>query len=364
LTLIYLFAAGTAVYTGILALASLGLLLMEKPSGPSGQAISVIIAARNEERSLPGLLESLDGLDYDPEAYEIIIVNDHSTDASMKILGKWQNGKNRRVIDWQGQREGLIGKKAAIQIGIEAANYDILAFTDADCLVPKTWLQQISQGFGPQTDYVLAYSLMKRFPDDTKFRLKNFERAIYYALAAAGLYFRKPITSSACNMAYRKPVFLRAGGFDGIGTLASGDDDLLLMKMGPHIRQGQYLLSEEARVTSIEGRDLAKRHHTNIRRASKFRWFPAWLQITAVFVFLYFIAFYAAMVIALWGKGGSILSLALFTKTGTEFGFVMLHLCKLKLAKLGALYPVQVLLFPAQFVFYAMRGTFGKYRWK
>ncbi len=115
---------------------------------------------------------------------------------------------------------------------------------------------------------------------------------------------------------------------------------------------------------SIEGTDLRKHHHTNVRRASKFRCFPVWLQALAVFVFLYFVAFYVAMFALLSGRGGMLLAGLLLIKTGTELGFVMLHLSKLKLTKLGALYPAQILLFPAQFLFYATRGTLGKYRWK
>lgn len=359
-----LFAIATVFYTGVLAIAGIGLALRNKPSGRPGQAISVIVAARNEERNLPRLLESLDALAYPTDAYEVIIVNDHSTDASMEILNAWQDGKLRRVIDWQGKRDGMVGKKAAVQAGIEAARYDILAFTDADCIVPRGWLEQMSRAFGEETDYVLAYSLMRRYPGDTRFRLKNFERAIYYALAAAGLYFRLPVTSSACNMAYRKSVFEQANGFAGIGHLASGDDDLLLMKMMPWIRQSCYLTPSEAQVISIEGTDLRKRHHTNIRRASKFRYFPLWLQAFAAFIFVYFIAFYVALAQTIAGKGSMDLIVLLMLKTGVEFVWCTAHLIIIGHGALAALYPVQVLMFPAQFLFYAVRGTMGKYRWK
>lgn len=365
--LLSLFVLATVTYTGILVISAVGLARMKKPANhpdQPDQSISVIIAARNEAANLPRLLISLAELEYNPEAYEVIIVNDHSTDTSMDILGKWQNDRNHRVIDWQGHRDNLIGKKAAIQMGIEAARYDILVFTDADCIVPPGWLNQMSGAFKENVDYVLAYSLMQQSHEDSTMRLKNFERAVYYAFAAAGLYYRLPVTSSACNMAYRKSTFLSAGGFEGIGHLASGDDDLLLMKMMPYIRDSRYLTTRDAQVRSLEGINIRKRHHTNIRRASKFRYFPVYLQAFALFMFLYFASFYAALVLAVTGQASNGLIWLLAGKTFVEMAWCALHLSKLGLPKLVALYPVQIMLFPAQFLFYAVRGTLGKYSWK
>jgi len=188
--------------------------------------ISVIVAARNEERNLPILLSSFSALEYPADRFEIIVVSDRSDDASLNILNQWRGLANLKVIDWQGGEEGVIGKKAALLQGIRAAKFDLLAFTDADCAVPFTWLRGLSQAFEDDVDYVLAHSLILRDSADTCFRVKNFERGVYYSLATAGMRFRHPVTSSACNMAYRKSVFWAADGFEGIGHLASGDDDL------------------------------------------------------------------------------------------------------------------------------------------
>jgi len=326
--------------------------------------ISVIVAARNEERNLPILLSSFSALEYPADRFEIIVVSDRSDDASLNILNQWRGLANLKVIDWQGGEEGVIGKKAALLQGIRAAKFDLLAFTDADCAVPFTWLRGLSQAFEDDVDYVLAHSLILRDSADTCFRVKNFERGVYYSLATAGMRFRHPVTSSACNMAYRKSVFWAADGFEGIGHLASGDDDLLLMKMMPHIRRAVYLPYQESRVLSYEGHNLAKRHHTNVRRASKFKHFPLWLKGLGVFVFVYFVLFYISLYDLVAGKESPILLLALLIKTGAELSLSLIHFSKTGLAWLGALYPIQLLWFPAQFLFYSLRGSMGKYRWK
>lgn len=359
-----LFTILTPLYLAILLAAIYALLSHKKGQGREGQGISIIIAARNEAENLPRLMNSLMNQVYPADRFEIIVVSDRSEDSTLAVLERYKQLENLTVIDWQGGEEGLMGKKAALMQGIRQAGYDILAFTDADCELPSSWLKSISGSFEDGVDYLLGYSLMKRDEKDGIWRLKNFERGIYYSLAALGMKLRRPITSSACNMAYRKSVFLAAGGFDGIGHLASGDDDLLLMKMMPFIRKAVYEPAPSLRITSYEGHGILKRHHTNIRRASKLRYFPLWLQGMGVFVFLYFLLFYLGVIGLCFWEFDTLFIYALIIKTGAELGLVFTHFGCAKLARLGALFPVQLIVFPATFIFYAIRGSLGKYRWK
>ncbi|MEN6445203.1 MAG: glycosyltransferase, partial [Candidatus Cloacimonas sp.] len=288
----------------------------------------------------------------------------HSDDGSKEWLANQNNITNLKVIDFYIETPPLIGKKAAVQQGINMSRFDILAFTDADCSVPVSWLKEINRSLDEDTDYLLSYSILKRTKGGTIFRLKNFERSIYYGLASAGLYYKIPFTSSACNMIYRKKVFDESGGFDGIGHLRSGDDDLLLMKMMPHIKKGAYNPSLAMQVVSIDGSDRKKHYQTNIRRASKFKYYPWWLKALSAFVFVYFCLFYVALWQMIKNKSNKPILLSLILKTTAEFAFSQSHLRQIGRSKLGFLYPVQILIFPAQFIFYAVRGTLGKYRWK
>lgn len=365
----WLFATLTAIYGSFLVFLAKGTKAiiqreLQKPVQKDFQPISVIIAARNEIANLPALLSSLAELDYPDERHELILVNDHSTDGSRKYLESQSLCPKLKVIHFYTETPPLVGKKAALQQGIEAANSDILAFTDADCLLPSSWLKEINRSMGEGTDYLLSYSVMRRTQQGTTLRLKNFERSIYYALASAGLHYHIPFTSSACNMVYRKSLFQRSGGFDGIAQLRSGDDDLLLMKMMPNIRKAAYNPKPAMQVTSIDGKDLKAHHNTNIRRASKFRYYPLWLKGLAAFVFAYFCGFYLALGRLVLGKASLLLAISLITKTIAEFSFSFSHLRLIKRTELSYLYPVQILVFPAQFIFYALRGSLGKYRWK
>lgn len=332
------------------------------PSEP--EPISVIIAAKNEAHNLPGLLTSLAQLESVEVDYEVIIVNDHSTDDSLKILRNWEGQFGIKVIDWQDSIPGYIGKKAALQKGIEAAKYDVLAFTDADCQLSPTWLLGITRVMRPDLDYILGYSTIYRHVGDTDLRLINFERSIYYALGAAGLGWKKPITASACNMIYRKSLFNKAGGFEGISNIASGDDDLLLIKMMPFIRKAVYNPAPLMQVDCYEGKNLFKLYHKNIRRASKFRHHPPYVKALSAFVFVYFAIFYVALIRMFTGGGDAVLLIAVFAKFLTELHLSQTHLAMAHKTHIGILYFPQIFIFPLQFIYYAIRGSLGKYRWK
>ncbi len=228
----------------------------------------------------------------------------------------------------------------------------------------RLWLQEINRSFTKETIYLLSYSVIKRKPDDSIIRLKNFERSVNYALAAAGLYYKIPFTSSACNMVYRKKTFLESGGFEGIGHLRSGDDDLLLIKMMPNIRKAAYNPNTAMQVTSIDGTDRKKHHQTNIRRASKFKYYPWWLKGLCAFIFIYFCLFYIALWQAIHKKSSKAIKLSLLLKTAAEFAFSYSHLRQIGRSKLAFLYPLQIFVFPLHFIFYGLRGTLGKYTWK
>lgn len=328
------------------------------------EPISVIIAAKNEAHNLPALLSSIAQLEIPEADYEIIIVSDHSTDDTTQVIANWIGQFGIRFIDFTDQIPGLTGKKAALQKGIELAQYDILAFTDADCQIPPNWLLEISRSMTPEVDYMLGYSTIYHSVGEGDLKLVNFERSIYYTLAAAGLAWRKPITASACNMIYRKSLFERSGGFSGIGHILSGDDDLLLIKMMPYIKKAIYNPSEDMQISCYEDNDLSRIYHKNIRRASKFRYHPPYLKRLSAAIFLYFIFFYTALMLLLFTEMNYLLLAAIVLKSAAELFISQNSLALAGKTHLGILYFPQILIFPLQFIFYAVRGSLGKYRWK
>jgi hypothetical protein len=213
-----------------------------------------------------------------------------------------------------------------------------------------------------QTDYMLGYTFVLNGEKGRIFSLKNFERSIYCVLAAAGMYFKKPITSSASNMVYRRKSFEACGGFEGIGHIRSGDDDLLLLKMMPFIRKARFNTCKGMMMLAYENGSVKTRYHANIRKASKWELFPIWLKLTALFVLIYFVCWYIqAVSLAL---GDSQLMLPLMLKSATEITMMSLILLRLKKIELLLWYPVMLVWYPMNFVYFGLRGYLGRYHWK
>jgi|GEM_PF-5528372 len=147
------FALWTALYSAFLLWLRRGMQNIvhqdrQKPFSSVQQPISIIIAARNEMHNLPKLLASLALLNYPLDKYELILVNDHSEDGSKEFLDSQAVCPNLQVIHFYTESPGLVGKKATIQQGINAATNDVLAFTDADCIVPPHLAERDKPQYG------------------------------------------------------------------------------------------------------------------------------------------------------------------------------------------------------------------------
>ena len=104
-------------------------------------SFSIIIPFKNEAEHLKALLTSLSELKYPEKLFEVILVNDDSTDDSEAIINKFKskNSGNYRVI--KNERKTGSPKKDAITKAISIARNEWILTTDADCTVPKYWLE-------------------------------------------------------------------------------------------------------------------------------------------------------------------------------------------------------------------------------
>lgn len=111
--------------------------------------LSVIIAMRNEEYSISACLESLKLQDYKKEFMEVIVIDDHSTDHSVRVVNNFINSNkmqlNIRLIELKDTVVRSSYKKHAISEGIKQATGELIITTDADCFAGPQWLSTIVQ---------------------------------------------------------------------------------------------------------------------------------------------------------------------------------------------------------------------------
>lgn len=112
------------------------------PSSEPSVTVSVVVACRNEELTLPSLLNCLAAQDYPSDLFELIIIDDNSTDNTIGSANSFSSSLKIKVFSNNG-----IGKKAALLTGIEKASGSLIITTDADCRMGKSWIRTISASY-------------------------------------------------------------------------------------------------------------------------------------------------------------------------------------------------------------------------
>lgn len=191
--------------------------------------VSIIICAKNESKNLSDFLPSILTQDY--PNYEVIVVNDGSTDESEIVLANFERTYKHLYHTYIPENVKVMSpKKLALTVGIKAAKYDYLLFTDADCqTVSDKWIANMMRNFTPKTDFVLGYGAYEQKPGFLS-HLVSYD-TFFILLQYTGFAYRgKPYMGVGRNMAYRKQLFFDRKGFASILHLQSGDDDLFINK--------------------------------------------------------------------------------------------------------------------------------------
>lgn len=187
-------------------------------------AVSIVVCARNEAQHLRQHLPLLAAQEYGGD-FEIVVVNDASSDETAQVLIEQQECCARLRTVHLAQKAGP-GKKAALQEGIAAAQFEWLLLTDADCAPESNrWIAGMMAVAGtPSTEIVAGYAPC-RAEDRAFFRYEVAFTALQYGAFAL---WRFPYMATGRNMAWKKELFARHRGFSAHSDLASGDDDLFV----------------------------------------------------------------------------------------------------------------------------------------
>ncbi len=168
---------------------------------PKSTGISVIIPARNEEKTLGECLESLARMNFPAKDFEVIVVDNGSTDRTKEIAHSFSARLNLTVLE---KKDGNIS--AVRNLGARAARGKVFAFTDADCVVPLNWLGCVGELLtSPHIGIIGAHGLI---PEDSSWVAKTWYRDV--ATAKRGEVSYVP----ALDLQVKRSVFLSVGGFD------------------------------------------------------------------------------------------------------------------------------------------------------
>lgn len=256
--------------------------------------LSVIIPFRNEEKNLPILINTLRKLDYPKDQFEILLINDHSTDNS-ELNAKQLTGDfpNFKIISATSN-----GKKLAIAQGVEVSSGEIIVTTDADCELPVEWLKSTNKQFQDQSIKMIVGAVRIKSNNTFFSKLQATEFSSLIGSAGATLNLGFPTMCNGANLSYRKEVFREIKGFDGNVHIASGDDEFLMRKVTEKFgaKSLKFLKNPTAIVTTCPQVALKDFLLQRIRWAGKWRHNSSRItKIIAVFVLLFQVSWLLAI---------------------------------------------------------------------
>ena len=246
---------------------------------PNNQ-FSIIIPFRNEAINLEALLQSLLELNYPTQLFEVLMVNDDSNDDSCAVIKSFQQKNshlNIRLI--QNNRKTGSPKKDAINTAIENAQFNWLVTTDADCEVPKNWINSFNTFIEEKQPVFISAPVKLKKGKSLLFHFQNlnFMSLIGSTIGAFGI--KKPFLCNGANLCYRKDIFKKVNGFEGNTSIASGDDIFLLEKMLKiHPTKTLFLKSTKAIVSTKSENTWKSFLNQQVRWASKTNAYKNWFS--------------------------------------------------------------------------------------
>ncbi|TBX64988.1 glycosyltransferase [Flavobacterium silvisoli] len=195
---------------------------------PKRIPVSVIVCAKNEEENVKKFVPLLAEQDY--ATFEIVLIDDASSDNTLEIFEEFEKQyPNVKLVKVENNEAFWGNKKFALTLGIKAAKYDYLLFTDADCHpVSKDWISSMSSQFTMSKTIVLGYGAYDKITNSFLNKIIRFETLLtatqYFSWAKIG----KPYMGVGRNMAYRRDEFFKVRGFMDHMKIRSGDDDLFI----------------------------------------------------------------------------------------------------------------------------------------
>ena len=189
--------------------------------------VSIIIPVRNEEGNILDCLNSLSQQDVQKNLFEVIIVNDHSTDNTLHELSRYKGDLNVAIYHLENEK----GKKAALELGIQNATSNLVLTTDADCIYPEGWVRNMLLYYRQYKDYLIAGPVYFIAPASIWQSMLYHEQLLINGMARSTINLQKPLMCSGANLMFEKQAFEEVGGYAFGREIASGDDVFLLHSM-------------------------------------------------------------------------------------------------------------------------------------
>lgn len=248
--------------------------------------VSVIVPVKNEAKNIEQLLFDFNQQTY--QNFEIIIINDASSDNTLEILNQFSAGFELKIIDLKPSEKQIAYKKGAVQVGFQNTTGELILTTDGDCRVGKNWIATYAQFYEDKNAKFISgpvsfYQEVSWFE-----RIQTIEFSSLIGSGASFMQLGYPNMCNGANLAYTKTVFEEVNAFQGNDQIASGDDEFLLHKIYEKYPNDVYFLKSPDVIVSTKAHQTWKGfYHQRKRWASKWNAYQFnYIILLAIGVFL------------------------------------------------------------------------------
>ncbi|MDP7071998.1 MAG: glycosyltransferase, partial [Candidatus Marinimicrobia bacterium] len=212
--------SGFVLYILFTVLFIAGLLRLKKCSASTESipTVSVVVAARNEQGSLPALLEDLTRQDYPANKISFVIADDRSSDGTWDIIQEKAQADSRfSGVKIEDLNPNMTPKKYALTNAIQQSGGDIILSTDADCRVPDGWAKSMAHALSSENGIVIGLSTVNT---DKKSFFNSYQFIDFLGIMAANagaLGWGTGWSGSGQNLGYTRKQFEKIDGFTPVG---------------------------------------------------------------------------------------------------------------------------------------------------
>lgn len=208
--------------------------------------LTVIVPCRNEEQNLPYLLADIARQTIDNNLFEIIVVDDNSTDSTFQTAQRFSGVKNAKVIRNTGK-----GKKSAIRTGVDASAGELMITIDADCRIGSNFLETISSFFSESGPVLIICPVVLESGKGFFERFQELEFLSLQGVTAGSAMLSDAVMCNGAGFAFTKEAYQGHSGSLHY-EIASGDDVFLLHSVKKQNRESiKWIESAAATVTTL-----------------------------------------------------------------------------------------------------------------
>ena len=335
----------------------------------SHTSVTIVIPVRNEEHIISNLLSDILNQSYPKQYFEVIVVDDHSTDSTYQEVVEFQKrnpGFNLKVIKNQTDLAQNMYKKSAITLAVNQAVGDLIITTDADCRVGAFWVQTFVEFYEMTKAKFISGPVVFSKENSWFEKLQHIEFTGLIGVGAASIHAGIPMMCNGANLAYERKAFINVGGYAN-NNKASGDDVFLMFKLSKKFsKEIHFLKSREAIVSTTPQKNIYGFFHQRKRWASKVTNYTSFYTLfVAAFVYLLNLSLLLGIGITVYDLHyGKVLLLQLGIKCVVDFLFVYKVEDFFNRRKLLYLFFIGQILNIFYVSIVASVAPFGKYIWK